>query len=222
MGSSAPEEITYSLITSADDFHGVVAVEKAAFADFPLMQVVFGPRPTDETLIAASLTTQVAKHTSTFNDDPCVRFMKASLPSGQIIGVGKWYLWTPESVANPFPAEFPPTGNQKLGEYVFGEFWKVMMERMQGKSFVYLHVLAIDPAFQRRGVGKKLCEWGLAEADRLGQEAYVDASPEGRGLYAKLGWEKVHEVIVDLKEYGGPDLRNGCTNMWRPAKGTSV
>lgn len=62
---------------------------------------------------------------------------------------------------------------------------------------VYLAVLAVHPDHQRKGIGRKLIQWGLDEADRLGLIAYLEASPDGLRLYEQTGFEKVKEAETD-------------------------
>ena len=76
---------------------------------------------------------------------------------------------------------------------------------MDGKPYILLHVLAVAPGWQGKGVGRRLLEWGLEIADREGWECWVDASREGVGLYRKVGWREVGEVRVDLGEWGGEE-----------------
>jgi GNAT superfamily N-acetyltransferase len=67
---------------------------------------------------------------------------------------------------------------------------------------VYLHVLAVHPNHQKKGIGRKLLQWGLDEADRLGLIAYLEASSDGVRLYEQAGFEKVKDVTMDLRPFG--------------------
>lgn len=66
-----------------------------------------------------------------------------------------------------------------------------------------LRTLAVEPAYQRRGIGSKLMEQGLAEADRLGLQCILGASPEGEGLYERYGFRLVEVMGFKLWEYEG-------------------
>jgi hypothetical protein len=46
-------------------------------------------------------------------------------------------------------------------------------------------------------------EQGLAEADRLGLQCILGASPEGEGLYERYGFRLVEVMGFKLWEYGG-------------------
>ena len=44
---------------------------------------------------------------------------------------------------------------------------------------------------------------GLADADRHNARTYIEASPAGYGLYLRLGWKQVDEIVIDIGKYGG-------------------
>ena len=76
-----------------------------------------------------------------------------------------------------------------------------------------------------------LIEWGLAEADRRGMEAYVEGTYLGRSVYERNGFVVMHKVdskfetsnpgqewlrmVVEMRE-------NPVAIMWRPAGGLYV
>ncbi len=67
----------------------------------------------------------------------------------------------------------------------FLESRQSILDRTKG-NLVSLDILAIDPAYQRKGVGARLVEWGTKKADDLGFEACVESSIFGKGLYVRL------------------------------------
>ncbi|HEY1694298.1 MAG TPA: GNAT family N-acetyltransferase [Polyangiaceae bacterium] len=76
----------------------------------------------------------------------------------------------------------------------------------------YLFAVGVDPDHQGRGVGSALLHAALAECDRQGAPAYLEASTEANArLYARHGFRLVEAVDV---EDGGPTARL----MWRDAR----
>ncbi|RSL61898.1 hypothetical protein CEP54_005964 [Fusarium duplospermum] len=51
--------------------------------------------------------------------------------------------------------------------------------------------IAVDPAFQGRGIARMLVEWGINKAKEEGVPIELSATPAGSGLYAKLGFERL-------------------------------
>lgn len=48
-----------------------------------------------------------------------------------------------------------------------------------------------------------LVSWGLALADRLELEAYLEASAAGHHLYESAGFRDVGILKIDMSKYGG-------------------
>ncbi|KAI4604086.1 hypothetical protein KJ359_000213 [Pestalotiopsis sp. 9143b] len=69
------------------------------------------------------------------------------------------------------------------------------------KSVMVLDLCVTDPAYQRRGVAKKLVQWGLDEAKRRGDlEAIIEASSMGRLAYEKFGFHQVGTIAYEVDE----------------------
>jgi len=74
----------------------------------------------------------------------------------------------------------------------------------QGKNgFIWLADLAVEPRFQRKGIGKKLLAWGFERADEENVPIGQWASTEGNSLYRQTGFEEagLYE-IADVRGIG--------------------
>jgi predicted N-acetyltransferase YhbS len=58
-------------------------------------------------------------------------------------------------------------------------------------------VLAVDPAFQRRGLGTLLTLHGVNRAHAEGLPVVLFASPQGAPLYATLGFETKEAPVLE-------------------------
>ncbi len=67
-----------------------------------------------------------------------------------------------------------------------------------GEKQVHLWLLTTHPDFRRRGAGSMLCRWGMAVAEQQGRPVTVLASPLGRQLYERLGFDFLGDVIVQV------------------------
>jgi GNAT superfamily N-acetyltransferase len=77
----------------------------------------------------------------------------------------------------------------------------------------YLFAIGIDPSRQGTGLASELLRPRLAECDRAGMPAYLEASkPASVPLYQHFGFERSGDMELPA---GAPPL----TPMWRPAAG---
>ena len=61
---------------------------------------------------------------------------------------------------------------------------------LDGKGHMWLFDLAVRPKYQRKGVGKKLLQWGVNRADQEGVAIGLKASSAGLNLYKSVGFEE--------------------------------
>lgn len=67
---------------------------------------------------------------------------------------------------------------------------------------IELEGFAVDPNWQRKGVGSMLTRKFLEFVDAAHAKSYVHASRIGKSLYEKFGFKTLGVVAVDLKEFG--------------------
>jgi ribosomal protein S18 acetylase RimI-like enzyme len=104
-------------------------------------------------------------------------------------------------------------------------FWSGLFgsrdEVIGARPHIYLTMLATHPDYQRRGAGSMLMQWAADEGDRLGLEVFIEASPPGRILYSKFGFETVKQVLfkgapfgVDVDELTSVRISLPCRNAF--------
>jgi ribosomal protein S18 acetylase RimI-like enzyme len=79
-----------------------------------------------------------------------------------------------------------------------------------------LNVLAVSPAYQRRGIGAQLINEGLEEADRNNLLVWLGASEPALKLYKRVGFNVDEVIEVDMRKYGGNTIEKHIS-MTRPA-----
>ncbi len=99
----------------------------------------------------------------------------------------------------------PREGPKKIGE--LEEFsnagmmsWALKL-MPEGSRCRYIIFLTVDPAYQGRGVGKQLMQWGTDKADSEGTYCWVSSSMGGVGAFEKHGFRQVGKIEANLDEY---------------------
>ncbi|KAB5547359.1 acetyltransferas-like protein [Coniochaeta sp. 2T2.1] len=121
----------------------------------------------------------------------------STTPHPTVVGFAKWSRH-PATEKPPFFSpladdNWPVNGDRAMARSFFGTLHDKHEKIMGGREHWYLELIATRTGWQRRGLGGMLVRWGLERADAEGWEAYLDATPEGRGLYERLGFGKVWE-----------------------------
>lgn len=61
-----------------------------------------------------------------------------------------------------------------------------------------LRRMIVHPDYQRKGIGQKLLQWGVALADRENIVGWLFSRPAASKLYEKNGWKAVDSIAVDV------------------------
>ncbi|KAI4912233.1 uncharacterized protein J4E92_010084 [Alternaria infectoria] len=141
--------------------------------------------------------------------DPHHCFMKAVYtPTGSTIGIAGWTLPTNPSVHNLFrrsaathyswakSQNWSDADLDLMWSHVSSENWserfakddEVRREATGGERHWYLAPLLTWPEWQGRGVGKRLMEWALGQADERGEVVYLESRPSARAVYLHAGF----------------------------------
>ncbi|KAK4234924.1 puromycin N-acetyltransferase [Achaetomium macrosporum] len=134
----------------------------------------------------------------------------------QIVAVAQWDVPSPPTAAGehgdaqktgyyiqePLPPSLDQDALFELYKAVEEETKKALGPDGHSKMF-YLMSLAVDPAQQRRGIGRKLMHHGLELASKAGMDVFLIATPAGRGLYESLGFRPIGEsfLLSDTPHY---------------------
>ena len=208
--AAAPQVSSISIspfLTNAD-FLDFASIEAEAFQELAISKVLFpqSADPIDSTDNVKKKRAEIraANLVETSITDSSARFVKAFTPgTHHMVGGAQWNFYLePANPPKREHVEWPPGANLALGERHLDELYKPRHSYMRGKSYIYMHILTVLPEHQRKGIDRRLLEWVLKQADELGVECWIDATPAGLGLYEKLGWKKVNATRIDLGPYG--------------------
>ncbi|EAQ86282.1 hypothetical protein CHGG_07535 [Chaetomium globosum CBS 148.51] len=85
--------------------------------------------------------------------------------------------------------------DKELAKVYFGAQAKQHERFMGGRAHWYLELISTKPDIKGMGIGRKLVQWGVEKVDGDGVEAYLEASPQGRGLFERFGFEVLEKLV---------------------------
>jgi GNAT superfamily N-acetyltransferase len=167
-------------------------------------------RPQSEDELQIRIQRMAARLTPAISD-PNHSFIKAVLTAtGEIVGIAGWTRPSNPGVHNMFRrSAIEHYGWQsKMGwsdeeldtmwSHVSDETWNVQFgkddetrrEVMEGQPHWYLAPLLTWPEYQGRGVGKRLMNWAIEQADKTDPitPMYLESRPSARAVYMHLGF----------------------------------
>jgi GNAT superfamily N-acetyltransferase len=171
----------------------------------------------------------MAKRLTPAINDPHHCFMKAVLTStGETIGIAGWTLPSNPSVHSLFrrsaithydwqaQMQWSDAEVEEMWQHVSDENWNVRFakddemraEATKGERHWYLAPLLTWPEWQGRGVGKKLMNWAIEQADRTEPVTpmYLESRPSARAVYMHMGFVPVGEYNMLRR---GPKIGKG-------------
>ncbi|EKG14884.1 hypothetical protein MPH_07924 [Macrophomina phaseolina MS6] len=211
--------LTVSPMEEADFPAMTQLLHKAYYSTTGISALLYLTPPSQESL---DKTTQVRLRA--FREDPSVHFIKATDPeTGELIACARWDIFKHarsdedvERKAAITEDDLIPEFNVDVHEALFGPLRRTHKEIMGKRPHASLVTLVTDPDHGRRGAGGLLVQWGLDQADELGLDTYLDASPMGKGLYQKNGFEIVKDIPFDLAKFGGEGVVSHVCMLRRP------
>lgn len=199
----AAGQISVHRVESEGDFPQLLQVEEQAYGVSKMMTMLFGQEDGEQD---PTFRLRLQNHVRSWREDPACVYLKAVAETGEIVGMGVWYFYTDPSLSrNPWTKiRLPPRANQALCDHYFGALVKAREDTFPSdEPYALMANLVVSPAWQRKGVGKLLLEWGLKVADDKGLKCWIDASPQGLGLYKQCGWQEAKVLEFDLSSWGG-------------------
>jgi predicted N-acetyltransferase YhbS len=85
----------------------------------------------------------------------------------------------------------------------FQKEWSVLVQANSNMTALVLNYLIVHPEYQGRGLGKRLMNVGLEEAEKVGAGCFVVSTPAGEAVYRKAGFEEEDRFVVDPRPWGG-------------------
>ncbi|KAK3297301.1 acyl-CoA N-acyltransferase [Chaetomium fimeti] len=192
------------------DILDCAAIAHAAFAPSPIIRHI---RPAAES-VALGLWTAVVS--AAFAQPHAHLVVAEDAASGELLGFAKW-VWVEEGAVVPGIAASAAVGGDSGGDSEdervgMEELWGMVGDRefameyfgaqaeqherfMGRRAHWYLELISTKAEVKGRGTGRRLVQWGLERVDGDGAVAYLEASPQGRGLFERFGFEVVERLV---------------------------
>ncbi|KAI0006497.1 hypothetical protein F4779DRAFT_629779 [Xylariaceae sp. FL0662B] len=180
-----------------------------------------------EEAIAEAATRLHSWHT----EDPTSYWQKViDTDTGRFAGGALWNIHRENLFAEEHRMEvtwFPDDGSRRFAEQVV-ESLGGPRARAGQRPQVYLFIIFTHPDYRRKGVGQQFMDWGMAKADEMGVEMFLDSTPPGRPLYEKNGLICVEKNVIAPQTNNADEAwketeeKAGQSTwwlMWRPVGG---
>ncbi|CAG8961277.1 hypothetical protein HYFRA_00013556 [Hymenoscyphus fraxineus] len=199
---------------------------------FQLFHPIFGATEAD---VTAGLQADKERAWSSHSDNPASHWIVVvNSVTDEFVGAVQWLIFT----ESPFTAGIPvfeatwwPEGEGR--ELASQNINQTHAPRVQWMNRPHLAVnqTSVHPNHRSRGVGTRLMQWGIDQADKLGLEVFIEASQAGKPLYDKFGMINLMKIeICPEKKNPGYQWKNFMHELlpmtfyclWRPAGGKLV
>jgi ribosomal protein S18 acetylase RimI-like enzyme len=198
------------------DIPACASIAHAAFAPSPLIHHV---APTSEEVSVAFWSAVIAAGIDSGPNAHVVVAEDASQAPAVLLGLAKW-VYVPEGAGVPgigraVPGDggegeaggevagagegaqdvFAHVRDPEMAKRYFAKQYEQHEKFMGTRRHWYLELIATKREVKGLGTGRKLVQWGLEKVDADGCEAYLEASPEGRGLFERFGFRVVERLV---------------------------
>jgi GNAT superfamily N-acetyltransferase len=82
---------------------------------------------------------------------------------------------------------------RERAETLISPLWDAREKLWLDQKYIYCHIMAVHPNYQRKGIGKLLMDFGIGVAQQVELPIYIESSEEGVRLYEKLGCQRVRQ-----------------------------
>jgi GNAT superfamily N-acetyltransferase len=118
---------------------------------------------------------------------------------------------------------------RERAEQLIWPLWDARERSWLDQKYLYCHVVAVHPEYQRRGIGQILMEYGIDIAQKVRLPIYIESSRDGMRLYEKIGCRRLKQQPVDKSKTEKPQESNeveehgGAVSwVWFPEGGEEI
>ncbi|EUC49198.1 hypothetical protein COCMIDRAFT_85333 [Bipolaris oryzae ATCC 44560] len=84
---------------------------------------------------------------------------------------------------------------REQAEALISPLWETREKLWLNEKYMYGHVIAVHPEYQRKGVGEKIFKYGINISENTGLPVYIESSKDGVRFYEKMGCRRLKENL---------------------------
>jgi ribosomal protein S18 acetylase RimI-like enzyme len=116
---------------------------------------------------------------------------------------------------------------RERAEALINPLWDTREKLWLNEKYIYGHVIAVHPDYQRRGIGEALVRYGISVAQQSQLPMYIESSKEAVRLYEKMGCRRlkqkpVHKAGDLAPENGAQEDQEIPLFVWIPEGGEGI
>ncbi|KAF2853247.1 acyl-CoA N-acyltransferase [Plenodomus tracheiphilus IPT5] len=195
------------------DISSVYDAYFAAFKNSPVTRTFF-PSATDEDLVNSDSefrklhTQQTLQYWQTTPTQYTIKCVDTE--TGIVVGMALWDIYLAPSDWKKGEISWLHGKEKERAEALISPLWNVREKLWADERYLYCHVIAVHPKYQRRGIGELLFKYGIGVAEQTRLPIYIESSKEAQRLYEKMGCRLLKERPIHKSEDLWPDKTNGA------------
>ncbi|KAK3680826.1 hypothetical protein B0T22DRAFT_474165 [Podospora appendiculata] len=83
-------------------------------------------------------------------------------------------------------------------EQVLNPLWEAREKVMGGRSYIYVHAIAVNPAYQGRGAGATIVQSLLDLGNQSQLPIYLESTAAAERLYGKMGFQRLPKEMASV------------------------
>jgi GNAT superfamily N-acetyltransferase len=109
---------------------------------------------------------------------------------------------------------------RERAEKLVSPLWEAREKLWLDQRYLYCHVVAVHPDYQRKGIGQMLMHFGLGVARSANLPVYIESSRDGTRLYEKIGCRRLknpprqEQVEKEMDRSGGGENTDLALFVW--------
>jgi GNAT superfamily N-acetyltransferase len=117
--------------------------------------------------------------------------------TGEIAGMALYDIYLTPSKWRRGEISWLSGEERERADALITPLWDARENLWLDERYIYCHVMAVHPKYQRKGVGQLLMEYVIGIAQQVELPIYIESSEEGTRLYEKMACRRVKQSSKD-------------------------